>query len=338
MRRSVAPARGSAPRNAALGWSGLLLGAALLLVATAPAVMAQPAPAQVDGAIEQLKPGEFIWAPEIAPEGPVTLIVSLKSQRAFVYRNGLPIGVSTVSSGRPGHGTPTGIFTILQKDLNHKSNLYADAPMPFMQRLTWGGIALHAGNLPGYPASHGCIRLPLAFAKLLYGVTRLGLTVVITDDAVVPEVSAAPLALEAPRSDGHPSPQGYVWQPNRSLTGPVSIVVSGKDKRIIVLRNGVEIGSANIGVDGAIEMTEAFTLGSIAKGEVHWLRLALSGRQPGPLAEMTGVERARAHLPEGFRDQILSVLQPGSTLLVTRDSLRSSGTGRALTVIETDPK
>src|SRR3546814_18004653 len=79
--------------------------------------------------------------------------------------------------------TPTGIFTILQKKVDHKSNLYDDAPMPYMQRLTWSGIAMHAGNLPGYPASHGCIRLPLAFAEHLYGVTQLGLTVIITQSA-----------------------------------------------------------------------------------------------------------------------------------------------------------
>ena len=268
----------------------------------------------------------------------MTLVVSLSSQRAYVYRNGVPIGVSTVSSGKPGHDTPTGIFTILQKDTDHKSNLYSNAPMPFMQRLTWGGIALHAGSLPGYPASHGCVRLPLAFAKLLYGVTKLGLTVVITDDAVAPEVSAAPITLDPPIDDGHQSSRHFVWKPSRSQKGPVSIVVSGKDKRIIVLRNGIEIGSAQISIDGPVEVTEAFTLETITGGEVHWFRLALPGQKPGDLAEMTRGEHARAHLPDGFREQILSILQPGSTLLVTRDSLRSSGTGRALTVIVTDPK
>jgi hypothetical protein len=308
---------------------------AALLLATAAPVAAQIAPAAVDGAIEQLKPGKFLWAPDIAPEGPVTLIVSLRTQRAYIYRNGVPIGVSTVSSGRPGHDTPTGIFTILQKDRDHKSNLYSDAPMPFMQRLTWGGIALHAGNLPGYPASHGCIRLPLEFAKLLYGVTRLGLTVVITDDALVPEVSAMPAELDPTPQDEHRTPAGFVWQPARSLSGPVSIVVSGKDKRIVVLRNGIEIGSAIIGIDGPVETTEAFTLHAINAGEAHWLRLSLPGQQAGPPSEMTRNERARAHLPRGLRDRILGILQPGSTLLITRDSLRSSGTGRVLTVIVT---
>jgi hypothetical protein len=91
--------------------------------------------------------------------------------------------VSTVSTGKPGHDTPPGVFTILQKQKMHHSTLYDDAPMPFMQRLTWDGIALHAGRLPGYPASHGCIRLPAAFAETLYDVTAHGGVVVVADDA-----------------------------------------------------------------------------------------------------------------------------------------------------------
>lgn len=156
---------------------------------------AQPAP--VDGPIERLKAGEYIWAPEIAPDGPVTIIVSLTLQRAYAYRNGVPIGTSTISSGKAGHETPLGVFVILQKDIDHKSNLYDGAPMPFMQRLTWDGVAMHAGNVPGYPASHGCIRLPAAFAKLRFGTTKIGLTVVVTDDASVPEVVPVPSVLVA---------------------------------------------------------------------------------------------------------------------------------------------
>lgn len=316
------------------GVSGVLA-AILMLSAPVPAVAQVSAP-PIDGAIEQLKPGEYLWAPEIAPNGPVTLIVSLKAQRAFVYRNGLPIGVSTASTGKEGRETPTGIFTILQKDADHHSNLYDDAPMPFMQRLTWDGIALHAGNVPGYPASHGCIRLPAAFAKLLYGITKLGLTVVITDDAVAPEVSTPPAALEEPARAENLRSARFVWRPDRSPSGPVSIVVSGRDRRIVVLRNGIEIGSAGITVDGDIEQTEAFTLGASADGKVHWLRLKLPNQKAGLRSEMSADERARAHLPAGLREQILGILEPGATLLVTRDSLRSSGTGRQLTVIATD--
>ncbi|MCB1546973.1 MAG: L,D-transpeptidase family protein, partial [Hyphomicrobiaceae bacterium] len=100
----------------------------------------------------KLRPGEFTWAPERAPSGSVTIIVSLPEQLMHVYRNGIEIGISSCSTGRPGHRTPTGVFTILEKERKHVSSIYKGAQMPNMERLTWGGIALHAGNLPGYPA------------------------------------------------------------------------------------------------------------------------------------------------------------------------------------------
>src|SRR5579864_2660142 len=142
--------------------------------------------------VAHLRPGQFVWAPDIAPKGPMLLIVNLKTQHAVLYRNGVPIGASTVSTGRPGHTTPTGVFTILEKQVEHYSSKYDSAPMPYMERLTWYGVALHAGNLPGYPASHGCIRMPKDFAKLLYGVTGLGMTVVIADVPSAPRVAPIP--------------------------------------------------------------------------------------------------------------------------------------------------
>jgi lipoprotein-anchoring transpeptidase ErfK/SrfK len=121
-----------------------------------------------------LRPGQFIWQPERADTGEVELVVSLAEQKAYVYRGDTLIGVTTVSTGMRGHRTPTGSFTILQKNRRHFSNLYNNAPMPNMQRLTWDGIALHAGALPGYPASHGCVRLPMEFSRILFDVTRMG--------------------------------------------------------------------------------------------------------------------------------------------------------------------
>lgn len=162
-------------------------------VATAPEAVAQApveqapveqAPIDLEPApIETLEPGEYLWNPEVAPHGEVTIVVSLEEQRLHVYRNGLRIGVSTISSGKPGHETPTGTYPILQKRVEHYSNLYDNAPMPYMQRLTWDGIALHAGRIPGHPASHGCVRLPHEFSKLLYDVTRHGTMVVVADDS-----------------------------------------------------------------------------------------------------------------------------------------------------------
>lgn len=292
-------------------------------------------PATVDGRIEKLKPGGYLWAPEIAPAGPVTVIVSLNNQKAYVYRNGVAIGVSTVSTGIKGHVTPTGVFTVLQKDADHVSNVYKDAEMPFMQRLTWGGIAMHAGHLPGYPASHGCIRLPLAFAKLLFGITKTGITVVITQNALVPVVVATPPVLRRPNVEvSKVSGAAFTWQPQLAPAGPVSIVISGRDRRLVVLRNGVEIGSSAIDFDRAIERTSAFSLQSIDDKGEHWLRLPIPGETRK--GELNAEDRGRVHLPEAFRAALASILTPGATLLVTRATLASAATGQAVTIVETD--
>ena len=130
--------------------------------------------------VRKLKPGQFTWQPELQPRGPVSIIVSIKEQLLHVHRKGKRIGVSTVSTGKSGYATPIGVFTILQKKEEHVSSIYG-SEMPFMQRLTWSGIALHAGALPGYPASHGCVRMPIKFAELLFGATKLGTPVVIAN-------------------------------------------------------------------------------------------------------------------------------------------------------------
>ena len=135
---------------------------------------------------EDLRNGEFNWFPERSPSGPLLIIVSIPDQKVHVYRNGIRIAASTCSTGKPGHSTPTGVFKILQKDKHHRSSTYSNAPMPNMNRLTWSGIALHAGNLPGYPASHGCVRLPMEFSERLFGLTRTGMTVVIADNKSYP--------------------------------------------------------------------------------------------------------------------------------------------------------
>ncbi len=145
-----------------------------------------------DTPISQLKKGEFLWMGEAVTTGPVVMVVNLTEQRAYVYRNGILIGATTVSTGRPGHATPTGVFTVLQKQKEHRSTIYDGAPMPYMQRLTWGGIALHAGGLPGYPESHGCVHLPSEFAQLLFNSSPAGMTVVISSEATAPERVAHP--------------------------------------------------------------------------------------------------------------------------------------------------
>jgi lipoprotein-anchoring transpeptidase ErfK/SrfK len=139
----------------------------------------------VEAEAAKLQPGKYVWRPEHAQSGPVEIVVNLKTQRAHIFRNRKLIAITTVSTGRKGNVTPIGSFPILQKKRIHHSNLYNNAPMPNMQRMTWDGVALHAGNIPGYAASHGCVRLPAEFSKLLFGVTSIGNVVHVVADAPV---------------------------------------------------------------------------------------------------------------------------------------------------------
>src|ERR1700722_12293497 len=166
----------------------------------------------------ELKPGDYVWHPEVSPTGPVVVFVSLPQQVLYVYRNGVRIGRSTVSTGKPGKNTPTGVFTVLQKKVHHESSIYKGAKMPHMQRLTWTGIAMHAGNLPGYPASAGCVRLPVDFAAKLYSATTLGTTVIIADHNSAPAHSMQPGLLFAGKSGGTP-PNGLFWAPEKAPKG-----------------------------------------------------------------------------------------------------------------------
>ena len=160
------------------------------LACAAASAAAQPVTHQYLSVMERaarLSTGQFVWMPEAASTGPLSLVIDLTTQRVLVYRGAVPIAASTISSGSEGRETPTGAFAILQKEVFHRSGTYDDAPMPYMQRLTDKGVAMHAGNLPGYSASHGCIRLPKDFAKLLYGITEIGTPVTIIDEEELAE-------------------------------------------------------------------------------------------------------------------------------------------------------
>ena len=128
-----------------------------------------------------------------SPLGRYFAILSLSNQHISIYGNGGLVTRSKVSTGMAGHRTPTGIFSIIGRERWHRSNIYSGAPMPFMQRITWSGVALHLGVVPGYPASHGCIRLPSGFAQQLWGMTKIGERVVISPQEVTPVEMANPL-------------------------------------------------------------------------------------------------------------------------------------------------
>lgn len=314
-------------------FAALLIGIATPGVALAQSV--ELAGRSVLEAVPALKTGQFVWSPEAAPEGPALLVVNLATQRAILFRNGVPIGASTVSTGRKGYETPTGVFTVLEKKREHYSKTYDNAPMPNMQRLTWKGIALHAGNLPGYPASHGCIRLPAQFSNLLFGATNLGMTVIITSLPVAPNRSDAPdLAAPIPATATTLARAPYEWHPERAKSGPVSVIVSTTDQRAIVLRNGVEIGSAPVRVSGPVNGGWAYALRAWDQTGQHWLRLQFSGNGSG--MEVAPGEGDRFDTPWDFKHAVQTVLRPGSIIIVTPQSLKAGSSGTSATVIENE--
>jgi hypothetical protein len=180
-------------------------------------------PADPDG--YSLQPGEFTWLSDARESGasPVTLLVSLRDQRGYLYRDGQRIAVTTVSTGTPGHDTPTGVFPIINKQPVYHSKKYDNAAMPWMQRLTMWGHALHAGHVRAGPASHGCVRLPAAFARELYSLTRTGDLVVISEDTSAGSLARA---AEASRSvvmmEGAPAGPARIDEALRALGQPES--------------------------------------------------------------------------------------------------------------------
>ena len=336
----------------------LMLALALALPLAAQAATPATATAEVRGPTD-LKPGEYLWHPEVSPAGPIVLVVSLDEQRAYVYRNGIAIGLSTISSGKAGHETPTGVFTILQKDKDHKSNLYNSAPMPYMQRLTWDGIALHGGSLPGHPASHGCVRLPQAFAQKLFSATQRGDTVVVADAKSAPMTLAYPAVLAPvnargqalPETEGA-SPAKAWWDDAAAPSGQVGILVSLHDQRLYVLRDGVMIGESPLRADAlpAFQGTTLFVMGQgfsdtpsplDTQQRLHqWTAYPLLGQDRAQATpDLLATPSLPMALPADFARQLYQVLVPGTTLLVTSlPAVRPSAAESGLQpVLESEP-
>jgi hypothetical protein len=143
---------------------------------------------------DTLRPGEFVWYGDGLPVGPVEVVLSYGRQMAYVFRSGQLIGAATISSGIKGRESPIGRFQILEKRKIYRSIRYDNAPMPWMMRLNWYGVAMHGGHNPGYPASHGCIRLPVAFAQKLFTIADVGSFVYATNDSVLWPEQAVTLA------------------------------------------------------------------------------------------------------------------------------------------------
>ncbi len=269
----------------------------------------------------KLKTGEYVWEPERAPEGPLLIVASTTEQVAYVYRNGIRIARSSVSTGRPGHPTPTGVFTILEKEVHHTSSIYKGAEMPYMERVTWGGIALHAGNLPGYPDSHGCVRLPLEFSKLLFGVTMKGATVIIANEHSAPAETVHPgLFFTESGEESEPEAAGkFEWNPEKSASGPVSLLVSSADKTLYVYRNGVEIGRAGMpnSNDASPLNNRVFSAlsGTDTQGHVRWVEVTVPGKDKSSQGLFAAAQKSQ--LPADFLAKAKEVITPGATIIFT---------------------
>ncbi|HZF15909.1 MAG TPA: L,D-transpeptidase [Steroidobacteraceae bacterium] len=302
-----------------------------LLAAAAPPKNTSTPGVDVRTLPSNLKPGEYLWVPEVSPRGPIVMIVSLPEQRAYVYRNGVLIGASTVSTGKKGYETPTGVFTILQKNQDHYSNLYANAPMPYMQRLTWGGVALHAGKLPGYPASHGCVRMPYEFAQKLYAETKTGLTVVVSDEEQFPSNIAYPGLVAPVDVAGAPVSEPTLvndtfWRPETAPEGPVTILITMEDRRISVYRAGVEIGRAPFTVDDPNRKVTLHVLTRLAPtpgapidprtGQPVVLWQMVSGKQEDTVSSEQLLALARVS-PEFLRNAA-AVVATGTTMVIAQ--------------------
>ena len=160
-----------------------------------------------------LKPNQYIWNPDASPTGPVGIIVDLTNQMIYVYRGGKQIGRSAVSTGIKNHPTAPGSYTILTKNVTYHSEKYHEASMPFMERLTWDGMAIHGGNNPGKPSSHGCIHVPLDFAEKLYGITTKGDTVLVSDLKEAPGDTVNPGLVPQQTPEPAPDPKSNVKVP-----------------------------------------------------------------------------------------------------------------------------
>jgi hypothetical protein len=222
------------------------------------------------------------------------------------------------------------VFTILQKDATHHSSRYNNAPMPFTERLTWSGVALHAGNLPGYPDSHGCVHLPLEFSKLLFHETQLGTPVIIADDATAPAEVLHPgllwnqaierdiQSVEANTSDAQAktSPGAPAAMPS----GPLSILISGANRELFALQDGIEIVASPVTIADPGEPlgTHVLVLASQKGGQERWHTVGVGeAAADGQADDAATAARKRVQIPTDVANRLQPLLRAGTTVMIT---------------------
>ena len=246
-----------------------------------------------------------------------------------VFRNGIAIGFSSSSSGKPGYGTPSGLFSILEKRRFHRSSTYNNAPMPWMVRLTWSGVAFHAGPLPGYPASHGCIRLPSQFAPKFFGAVVRGDTVWITNTALPEETS--PMTMLAPITpDGQalltPAAieQAEYWSPALENTPsqalPLSLLASLSQQRLYVLYQGQLLAATALPAESSAVQLDGGALFEWGRAGISPETASIGQWQPQDAnATQAGESLVQHVLPatSPFTQRLKGMLGPDSRLFIS---------------------
>lgn len=312
-----------------------LQAAAFALAAAAPLARAQARSQRKRRSAYPIAPGRSFWLPELSPAGPVVAVVNLYTQHAQIYRNGIAIGYTSVSTGKRGYGTPTGRFQVLEKRRFHRSSTYGNAPMPWMVRLTWSGIAFHSGALPGFPASHGCIRLPASFAPQLFGALSLGDTVAVLNQPADAFTTLAPIdplgrpllqpemlaatawwreaaASAAPVSASPVSASLSSGAPASLAAPPLALLASLPQQRLFVLEAGQVAAAAPL-PPGARQQALPLTAAPLSwQPPGHW-------QAPGQSGNAADATLWQTVLPSdaAFSQRLRARITPGSTLVLS---------------------
>jgi len=346
--RSNTPSAHLLARPLAVAGLSLLL-AALAAPAMARTRLTEPASAQPLAS----------WADKA--RGPIILAVSLSDQRLTIWENGTVVARTPVSTGVVGHETPRGVFTLLQKKRMHRSNIYSNAPMPYMQRITWSGVALHQGHVTGRPASHGCIRLPADVARKLFGYTKVGARVIVTDEPVTPAdfahpalFSALPLEPAAPESSLEPArvqfaslppaqelmasppemldptaaqPAPIVETPKteapaRQPTGHVSVFISGKERKLFIRQGFEPVYESSVEIGAGVALGAHLFTAMAVDAKSGLVRWSRVSL-PVKGAAITSAAEAleRIQIPEEARIEVGRRLSAGASLLISDQGL-----------------
>ncbi len=297
-----------------------------------------------------------------AASGPITIVVSTDRQHLTVYDGDKAVSDTVISTGTADHPTPYGVFSVIEKQVFHRSTIYDDAPMPFMQRLTWSGIAMHEGHVTGRPASHGCVRLPAAYAKDLYRFTKRGVRVVISREDVKPtpltefssvffqappkryvmgdavETARTPGEIEGPNT----SVGQYQVQAKRNLAEdmPISVLVNRKAGKLYVRRNFKPLFEVPIEIDQPERPIGAhmFVAQAASEGATAWSSLTVPGRtreamlgdakKAGDVSTIAVAPNAadalkRIHIAPGVAARLASIAGPGTVFIISDEGARN---------------